>query len=130
MSNKLDIFLSYNNDDKEIIKLITEKLGTEKNYRLWCNETGISSSNLWLKELECCIDIINCIVIFVKDQKLESLQKFELDLFYEKTILGESTKVPVIICGKNIPVNLPKYINNYKFIDIDINENSIHSLID
>jgi hypothetical protein len=128
MSNNLDIFLSYNNNDKKIIKTIANAL-FEKKYNVLYKDLDINNDNAWFKEIECFSNTINCIIIFTNDT-LDSWQEFEISLFKENSILGESLNIPVIICGKKIPTNLPSYIDNYRFINFDLNEDSIDKLID
>lgn len=116
-SQKFDVFLCHNSEDKPRVKEIGMKL-KEKDIRVWLDEWELPPGRPWQPEFERQFRNIKSAAVFVGRSGVGPWQKQEIDAFIREFVNRECPVIPVILRGCKKP-ELPIFLKGMTWVDFN-----------
>ena len=128
-SNKFDVFMCYNKEDKAEVRQIADEL-LERGLKPWLDEREIRPGQPWQPVLEEQIQFINSAAVFVGSNGLGPWQNMEIRAFINEFVERECPVIPVILpSAKETPI-LPIFLKTLHYVDFqDVDSNPLDNLI-
>ena len=120
---KYDVFISYNSQDKDIVKKIALRLADEEKLSVFFDEWSLVPGQPLQEQLEYALQHSDSCAIFVGEHGIGKWETEELRVVLEERIrAGEIRVIPVILqLSKKIEVScLPPFLRRYLCIDYSI----------
>lgn len=114
---QFDVFLCHNSNDKNIIRLIAQKLENH-GIRVWFDEKKFIPGDIWKSKLYEMLDEINTVVFFFGRHGVGPWQDAEINYLHNRYINNkrQSPRIIPILLGKASINNLPPELNYLKEI--------------
>jgi hypothetical protein len=111
-----DVFLCYNNDDKEVIKAICRDL-KDAGIIPWLDEWEIQPGTYWQEALEKQVNNIRSAGVFVGSKGIGPWQNLEIKAFLQQFISRGRPVIPIFLqnCGNNVV--LPPFLSMLHYVD-------------
>ena len=98
---EFDVFLCHNSDDKDIIKLIAEKLEKE-GIKTWLDERELVGRDHWIKKLYKTLDQANVVFVFLGINGIGKWQYKEIEYSYSLYV-DSGKNLKLFLYFKNLP---------------------------
>lgn len=116
-SENIDVFLSHNSKDKDIVKEVARQLQA-KGLQVWLDEWELVPGQSWLTDLENAIERTKSAAVFVGSSGLGQWERPEKDAFLQRAVENKLRLIPVLLPGTPHDYKLPVFLRHFTWVDM------------
>jgi predicted ATP-binding protein involved in virulence len=116
-SNLFDVFLSYNSQDKSIVRELAQELQS-RNLRVWMDEEQLMPGRPWQEGMEALIQSTSSAVVLIGNSGLGPWEEPEMRACLSQFVIRKMPVIPVLLPGAPATPDLPLFLRSFSWVDL------------
>jgi len=117
MTERFDVFLSHNSQDKPVVRVLAAAL-IGRGLKVWLDEQQLVPGQPWQEGLEEAIQIANAAAVLVGNGGFGPWEIPEMRACLEEFVRRKIPVIPVLLPGLHNEPSLPFFLNRFTWVDL------------